>query len=341
MNHHIIRLAAAGIAAILLSLNLNAQQEPQKRERSRFEVRKVPTGQIFLSDPFILADKERGMYYMTGTGGMLWKSPDLKIWEGPYIVAKTDHDSWMGPRPMIWAAELHKYKDKYYYFATFTNRADTIDTYRGNVIPRRACHILVSDKPEGPYTPMADETYLPADQPTLDATLWIEDGKPYMLFCHEWLQNWNGTVESILLKDDLSGSLGERRLLFTANESPWSRQKNDDGTVSPNRCTDGPYVFRTKTGSLGIIWTSWKFDEYTQGVAYSESGRLEGPWIQEPEQITPPNYGHGMIFTTFDGKLLLCCHSHKMDGNRTIRIPAFFLLDDSGDKLKVVGPYEP
>ena len=54
----------------------------------------------------------------------------------------------MGPRPMIWAAELHQYHDKYYYFATFTNREVKIDTVKGNEIERRASHILVGDRAE-------------------------------------------------------------------------------------------------------------------------------------------------------------------------------------------------
>ena len=54
------------------------------------EVRKeVPLDSIVLSDPCILADRKTAMYYMTGTGGMLWKSKDLKLWEGPFHVAKT------------------------------------------------------------------------------------------------------------------------------------------------------------------------------------------------------------------------------------------------------------
>ena len=109
------------------------------------EVRKeVPLDSIVLSDPCILADRKTAMYYMTGTGGMLWKSKDLKLWEGPFHVAKTDSNSWMGPDPMVWAAELHPYKGKYYYFATFTNQAVKIDTVQGNVIERRASHVLVS-----------------------------------------------------------------------------------------------------------------------------------------------------------------------------------------------------
>ena len=83
----------------------------------------VPLDSIRLSDPAILADQKTKMYYMTGTGGMMWRSADLKLWEGPMRVTEFKHDSWMGPRPMIWAAELHQTGDGwYYYFATFTNQ---------------------------------------------------------------------------------------------------------------------------------------------------------------------------------------------------------------------------
>mgnify|MGYP002085948271 CR=1 FL=1 len=71
---------------------------------------KVPLDSIVLSDPCILPDRSTMTYYMTGTGGKLWKSKDLRYWDGPYTVAETDPESWMGPKPMIWAAELHQYK---------------------------------------------------------------------------------------------------------------------------------------------------------------------------------------------------------------------------------------
>lgn len=302
----------------------------------------VPLDSIRLSDPFILADQKTEMYYMTGTGGMMWKSENLKTWNGPYRVAKTDSTSWMGPDPMIWAAELHQYKDKYYFFATFTNRDVKIDTVAGRVIDRRASHVLVSDEPDGPYVPMEDPVYLPADQPTLDGTLWVgKDGTPYMVYCYEWLQNLNGTIEKIELKPDLSGSVGEGEVLFRASDSPWSKEKNEDGNIVPNKVTDGPFLFRTETGRLGMIWTSWVHDVYTQGVAYSESGTLDGPWIQQEEPITPSNYGHGMLFRTFDGKLLMGLHSHKVVDGRYYRVPHLFEVDLSGDKLEVGELYTP
>jgi len=300
----------------------------------------VPLDSIVLSDPFILADATTHMYYMTGTGGLLWKSKDLAFWEGPFQVTNTDSTSWMGPRPMIWAAEIHHYKNKYYYFATFTNRAVKIDTVKGNVIERRACHVLVSDRPDGPYVPMQDATYLPANMPTLDGTLWVDkDGKPYMVYCYEWLQNLNGTIEKIELKSDLSGTIGKGKLLFRASDAPWSREKDENGKDRPNKVTDGPWLFRTGTGRLGMIWTSWIYDVYTQGVAYSTSGTLDGPWVQEAAPITPANYGHGMLFKTFDGKQLMSLHSHTSINGRTRRVPHFFEVDLSGDKLVVGKPY--
>ena len=302
----------------------------------------IPLDSIRLSDPCIMADKKSNTYYMTGTGGLLWKSKDLRKWTGPYMVAKTDPESWMGSRPMIWAAELHQYQGKYYYFATFTNRDVIIDTVRGNIINRRASHILVSDRPDGPYVPMEDSVYLPPDKPTLDGTFWVDkDGKPYMVYCYEWLQNWNGTIEKIELKPDLSGSVGDGKVLFHAHDSPWSRERDEEGHIIPNKVTDGPWLFETQTGKLGMLWTSWDIDTYVQGVAYSESGTLDGPWVQEEEPITPPNFGHGMLFRTLDGKLLMSVHSHKSVNGRYIRIPHLFEVDDSQENLVIVGPYQP
>ena len=298
------------IGGLLLALMALAPLTVNAQRRGFQPRQNVPLDSIVMSDPAVLADSATQMYYMTGTGGMMWKSKDLKLWDGPYRVAETDPTSWMGPRPMIWAAEFHKYKDKYYYFATFTNREVKIDTVKGNVIERRASHVLVSDKAEGPYKPMADPMYLPADKPTLDGTFWVDtNGKPYLVYCYEWLQNWDGTIEYIQLKDDLSGTVGEATLMFKS--------------------------------STCLLWTSWIDNIYTQGVAYSESGTLAGPWVHEPKPITPPNYGHSMLFRTLDGRWLMSVHSHLNVNGRYIRHPHFFNVDFTGDKLVLGEEYKP
>src|SRR5829696_4915254 len=104
-------ILSALLACLFFSSVVSAQERGERKIRKN-----VPLDSIVLSDPFILADAKTKLYYMTGTGGMLWKSADLKAWNGPYRVARTDSTSWMGRNPAIWAAEIHAYKGRYYYF---------------------------------------------------------------------------------------------------------------------------------------------------------------------------------------------------------------------------------
>lgn len=323
----------SGIFFVLIAAVVgNVAAQGRRLPRLRHD---VPRDSIILSDPAVLTDSVTGMYYMTGTGGLLWKSKDLSKWTGPFVVAHPDTSSWMGSHPEIWAAELHKYNGKYYYFATFTNNGTVIEETMNGKIPRRASHILVSDTPEGPYRPISDNDYLPSDRPTLDGTFWVDGGKPFMVYCGEWLHDNTGTMECIELASDMSKSIGTPDTLFLSTASPWSREWID-GMETSSKVTDGPWLFRTVTGRLGMIWTSWIHKDYTMGVAYSESGSIKGPWIQEKDPITPPNYGHGMIFRDLQGRDILSLHSHSDINGRYVRHPTFWQVDLSGDKLKIL-----
>jgi len=86
------------LSASLLPLAALAQKPALPTVRQN-----VPLDSIRLSDPFIVADQRTHTYYMTGTGGLLWQSKDLKSWTGPTQVAQPDTTSWMGPNPQIWA----------------------------------------------------------------------------------------------------------------------------------------------------------------------------------------------------------------------------------------------
>ena len=339
---------AVVLSALLLShATLAAAQEPG-RGRAPAEIRTVDLDSMRMSDPFILADPATRTYYMTGSGGTVYRSSDLRTWEGPYRVEAHDPASWMGPNPAIWAAELHRYQGRYYYFATFTNRNIIVDTVPGRYnVQRRASHVLMSENVMGPYRPMNDGIYLPAKWSTLDGTLWVEDGVPYMVFCHEWMQTVDGTMEMIRLSPDLSRSIGEPVTLFKASDGPWSREMNSIGEITfgmklGGQVTDGPFLFRTRTGKLGMLWSSWGDHRYAQGVAYSASGRLAGPWIQEQQPLNRDNAGHGMLFRTFDGKLLMALHYASLEpGASGGRKPMLLEVDDAGDKLRIIGRYQP
>lgn len=350
---------AFGLLALLVfSGGCQERSAPEPAEytpfRTDLEQRTVHLDSMTLSDPFILADPATQTYYMTGSGGLIWKSEDLRMWHGPFNYIEIDTTSWMGSQPSVWAAELHQYNDKYYSFLTFTNRDTIVDTVPFNAVPgaeryhvqRRASHVLVSETAEGPYRPIKDGVhYTPPRHSTLDGTLWVENGVPYMVYCHEWMQLTDGTMVAVQLAPDLSEPVGTPFTLFRGSDGPWVREMRSIGEMTFGMdlngwVTDGPFLFRTGTGRLGMLWSSWGDQRYVQGVAYSESGTIVGPWIQEPEPLNPENSGHGMMFRTFDGTLLMALHQAPLEGPRR-RAPVLLEVDDSGDALRIVGRYRP
>ena len=294
---------------------------------------------INLSDPAIMADPVTKNYYMTGTAGDIFKSTDLETWSTLPWALRTSNIAWVGknhtaPSPgEIWAPELYYKNGAYYDVVTFTNHNAKTE---GTNHVRRSIHILKSDKPAGPFSPIegGDELYLPASKMAIDGTIWEENGKLYLIYCYEWVQAGDGAIEYIELKPDLTGTVGESHHICRASDG---RAWNTDAV------TDGCFMFRTQTGRLGMIWTGWRSGVYVQGVSYSDNGKLSGKWSHSKCPITPDNHGHGMLFRTFDGQLLMSIHSNRnIDLAKQIfeRHPELFVMDDSGDELRAVMQYK-
>ncbi len=163
-------------------------------------------------------------------------------------------------------------------------------------------------------------------QMCLDGTLWVEDGVPYMIYCHEWVEMTDGTMELVELKPDLSGPVGQPIRLFCASAAEWSTGGN-------TYVTDGCFLYRTKTGKLLMIWSSFKHGEYAIGVAESTTGKVFGPWRQQKETLFDKHGGHGMIFKTFDGKLCLVFHAPNSPGGS--ERAHIYEIEDCGNTLKL------
>ena len=294
---------------------------------------KVTLHEMHWRDNCILPDPASGYYYIVGPGGksvLSYRSKDLINWENPTRIFTIPEGFWGGkPINSIWAPELHRYKGKYYLFLTIDTR-DSLAEQWPNWRPRvtRGSQILVGESPTGPFTAFQDRSTLPVEMMTLDATLWEEDGVPYIVYCHEWVQISNGTIEYMALKPDLSETVGEAKLMFRGSDGPWASISETEGCF----VTDGPYLKINKAGKLMMIWTSFNKGIYTMGVAYSESGKLAGPWIQQKEPVYNQHGGHGMLFETFDGKLMTVLHAPN---NRESR-PHIFELEDDGETLCII-----
>ena len=327
------------------SVGVPGQPRPPRPPRPEPKIRTVSLDSISMSDPYIYTDLKMHMYYLTGTGGRLYKSPDLKLWTGPYPIIDLT-GTWMD-KLFVAAAEIHCIGDKYYYAGTWSDHSTLIQAVpRRYNVPRNQTQLLVADSSEGPFKPLVSDHEFclgPENWDIIDGTLYTENDTTYMVFVHEWTQLIDGTMDYMPLSKDLTHRTAEPTTMFRASEAPWSKEMNSIGEATfgmkmPGWVTDGPEMFRTKTGKLGMLWSSWGEHRYAQGIAYSVSGKLKGPWVQEKEAFKGDNSGHGMLFTTFEGKRLFIIHHVEGNGPRK---PQLWEVDDSEDKLLLGKRFNP
>ena len=325
------------VLACLVALGAAAQSktEPQTKRLQDINIR----------DPFIMPDKKQGVYYMYQSsstsengkayGGMIaWKSRDLKTWEGPIRVFDVPRDNWITGG--VWAPEVHKYKGKYYLFATLNSDVQWKGAVKHHpAYTHRATQIFWSKSAEGPFLPFeGKQPHTPLDEMCLDGTLWVENGTPYMIYCHEWVETLDGEMDLVELKKDLSAPVGASQRLFCASAAEWSTGGNTAFEGKKSYVTDGCFLYRTKTDKLLMVWSSFKDGVYAVGIAESDTGKVIGPWRQQREPLFI-NGGHSMIFEDFEGRLCLVLHSPNSPGGK--ERAHIYELEDLGHTLKIKG----
>ncbi len=227
------------------------------------------------------------------------------------------------------APEVHKYNGKYYLFVTITEEKGTRDIKpmgpdaRTSSLVPRGTWIFVANRPTGPFKPVKKGPIPPAEFQTLDGTLLIEDGKPYMVYCHEWIQIGNGTIEYAPLAPDFASFLEPPKTILDA------RSAMKDAWI----VTDGPYFYRSeKSGRLYMIWSnSVKGHGYCVFVRSSESGSIKGPWSKD-EMLFGKDGGHAMIFKGIDGRLLITLHQPNKSPYERMK---FFELTEENNRLRL------
>jgi hypothetical protein len=116
----------------------------------------------------------------------------------------------------------------------------------------------------------------------IDGTIYIENSQVYMVFVHEWMQTFDGTMGYVKLSPDLSKTISEPVMLFRVMESPRPIEMVGNGEMTyglklPGWVTDGPVLFLIKTGKIGMLRASWGAKRYLECVAYPQSGTIDGP----------------------------------------------------------------
>lgn len=285
---------------------------------------------INIRDPFILV--YGGKYYMYGSrvsarvegcpwgkqdGFDVYISEDLENWSNPKSVFEKNENFW-GTRD-FWAPEVHIYNGKFYMFASFIADGKC-----------RGTHILVSDTPDGKFSPISKEPATPADWECLDGTLYVDKkGKPHIVFCHEWVQITNGTVCEMELSEDLREPVSKPRVLFAAKDYPQVRSgiKTRDAFV-----TDGPFLFKCDNGDLICIWSSFNENGYTVLASKSDNGDIDGNWEVLAQPLSSKDGGHGMIFEDLLGNKRFIMHKPN---TATEERPTILNLSQENNKLEI------
>lgn len=274
-----------------------------------------------IRDPFILPWE--GTYYLYASDYIhdfiVYTSTDLENWTSPVKVTNLPADFWATRD--FWAPEVHYYKGSFYLFASMFS-----DSHN------RGTQIFRADSPMGPFEPISDGPATPADWMCLDGTLFIEDEKPYMVFCHEWLQVHNGTMCYVPLSDDLSLTTGEPKVMFAAADYDFVRLCPSSGPhPGGGYVTDGPFLHRCENGDLLMIWSSFGEKGYLQSVLRSDNGRLDGKWLPQG-LLFETDGGHGMLFHDFSGQLRLALH-YPNSGPEHLKL---FRLKEENGTLTVI-----
>lgn len=277
---------------------------------------------INIRDPFVL--KEGDTYYLYGTrakdfgkgtnGFDVYLSADLENWSEPKECFNSEKYGFN--REVNWAPEVHKYRGAYYMFATFTKENGL-----------RGVYILKSDNPSGEFVPHSDGAVTPDAWECLDGTLYIsKSGEPYLVFCHEHTQIIDGTICYLKLNEDLTKAVSEPVLIFSGSSPEWADKKEE----GEHYITDGPFMYRAENGDLLLIWSTFINHQYSQCIAKSDNGEIDGRFVHLPPLITDDG-GHGMIFNS-DEKRMLTFHSpNKTNYER----PVFRELEDIDGNLKI------
>lgn len=284
----------------------------------------MKSNEINIRDPFVLVHD--GKYYLYGTRGAtcwgpadgfdVYVSEDLEEWSAPHACFQNDGSFWADRD--YWAPEVHEWRGAFYLFASFKNES----VHRGTAILR-------ADSPIGPFVPHSHGCVTPPEWECLDGTFYVsKSGKPYMVFCHEWVQVGDGEMLAVELSEDLHMAVWEPKLLFRASDAAWGRAVQHSSGVK-GYVTDGPFLWRMSDGTLLCLWASFSEHGYTEGVAVSDNGEIDGRFAQA-EPLFMQDGGHGMVFRAMDGQLYMTLHSPNIHLQER---PVFYALNENSSRL--------
>ena len=272
-----------------------------------------------IKNPFIIYDAVADIY----CNGHVWTSKELRTWTGPYNVLRYDTASWVGSNSVIAAPEIHKHNGRYYYLAAFENGV------------RKSCTTLVADNITGMYMTIDNRGMLLDSRETAVHPNFCADeyGAGYMIYNRKGGNGSEGTVQIVRFTDDLGQRMGEAYIMFRASDIPWQRSEE----LMP--VLESPALFYSGNEGLGILFVAYCGEEKCIGVAYSQTGTLNGPWVVEKEPLLK-GFASVSMFTDYDGTAVIVAEKEVAEGKCVRSLPVLIKTDLQLEKLEIKGRYK-
>lgn len=266
---------------------------------------------IRVRDPFIFV--ENNAYYLLGTTGddcwnagsdlMLYRSENLleceplgRMVSGARLQGYTN----------VWAPEMHRYNGRYYLIVSLFCKEEG----RGSMI-------FSAEKITDEFTPLTGEYVTPRGWGCLDATLFVWQGKPYLVFSNEWTtpitNDGDGALFAAELSPDLRGLAGRPVKIVSGKYCGFAKE------IGSGNCrgfvAEGPYLVQ-EGQKIALYWSTVTENGYC--VVKSLADHIFGDYKTD-KFIFDKDGGHAMLFTDLSGRQKLVLHYPNVSPHERIR----------------------
>lgn len=248
-------------------------------------------------DPFIAQEGDTFYAFATqnsSAGFQIMSSQDLVEWKH---LGGVNVPEWSDGQ--LWAPEVTKWKGKWYMFFSA----------RDKEAHKRDLGVSVADDIRGPYKFLAKLVLGTSENPgkddngAIDATVFIERGKPYLLYIREAPPR---AVKMVELTPDLTKTVGEAKVLIGVDR-PVERGILDAPTLIKH------------DGSYWLFYSSGWFQSLKRDACYqvwaAKSSSLKGPYTKSDEPLLKTREGetyspgHQNVFKLPSGEWWMAYHA--------------------------------
>ena len=296
-QNRMLSLLVLAVLALTLALPQCAFAEAAVEEQAL-----LTNSEINIRDPFIITYE--GKYYMYGTEGenafsghqnrfLVYVGEDLQTWEGPYTIYENDGSFWADKQ--YWAPAMFVRDGVFYFYGAMG----------GSSRDTKGIFLFMAEDPLGPFAPVSDEPITQWEEDAIDAEIFEEDGKTYMVYTKGMEGFYCGE-----LNEGLDAFVGETWKLFDVNGCGWSQPM-----FGNNILNDGAALLKTEDGRLLCFFSTTGPNGYNMGYAVSDNGKLSGNWeCTANRMLVGASGGHNMFFTSLNGDVMTAYHCPNFPG---------------------------